>query len=98
MSTKIQSSIENKVIISRDGSRGWRLTECFIEDACGLLKIEKPELPDVYSDDYSGAIQWECDDLEDQLWSKHYYVCFDDGYLIYKGLTPKELDYMSEHY
>jgi len=92
VSNKIEQSIENKIVISRDDSRGWRISECFIEDACSLLNLETPVLNDETLED----TQWEVDRLERLTEAAGYTTVWDGGYLIYKDLTTKELSWLSQ--
>ena len=92
----LEHSIENKVIIVREGSRGWGLGECFIEDACGILSIEKPELPDREEDreDYSEAVEDFVREFEGKIGEKGFTVIWNDGYVVYENLNSKELEFM----
>jgi hypothetical protein len=87
---RVNAELASKSVIVRDGARGWRLGACFISDACDLLiSRTEPELPEEDAEDYSEVVHDLCCELEDALYDVGYFVAWNDGYVIYQGLSEE---------
>jgi len=96
----IDQELESKAVVIRDGSRGWRLSACLIEDALDLLDAsdemrEEYAVPDEDSEDYE-FVNDMANELEDKLFAAGYYVYNNDGYVIYKDLSEAPIAELSD--
>jgi len=92
----VDTELQQKAVVVRDGARGWRLTACLIGDALDLLendgvKVDRTqfEVPLEADDYYFETVEDMARELEDALGANGYTVIHDDGYVIYKGLSDE---------
>ncbi len=98
MPSLIEESIENKMIISRDDTRGRFIDNMLVLDACYLLDRDVPEGITEYSEpDEHGNVYDIADELEHELFDSGFSVIRDGGYIIYKKLTQKEKDWLNDN-
>lgn len=99
----IEAELVQKAVVVRDGARGWRLGQVFVSDALDLLeeagvKVDRDafEIPDEDDVDYSQTMADYERELEDALDAAGFTSFWNDGYVIYKDLSEKALEYTAE--
>jgi hypothetical protein len=94
----MNDTIEAKVHTIREGSSSRtaeELLEVFVEDACALLDVN-PQVDSFNEEDRFEALESARSEYENQLANAGYTVVWDDGFVIYKDLGMRELDYIRE--
>lgn len=84
---RINAELENKAVVVREGAASRTVEElraCFVTDACGLLDCNPQQL--VNDELYSDA---NVDAYEQMLGRAGFTVVWNDGYVIYQGLSDQ---------
>jgi hypothetical protein len=93
-----EANIDAKVVVIREGSSSRtseELLEVFVEDACDLLDVN-PQVDSFNEEDRFEALESARSEYENQLANAGYTVVWDDGFVIYKDLGMRELNYIRE--
>ena len=97
---KMYAEIDAKIEVIREGSAlrtAAELNECYIEDACALLDVNRENLSgtdpdedfDLYLNDTANGYEWKLD-------AAGYTTVWNDGYVLYKDLSDEALEFLSE--
>ncbi len=98
MSEDLIESVFEKAVVIREGSSSRtseELLEVFVDDACALLDVN-PQVDSFNEEDRFEALESARSEYENQLANAGYTVVWDDGFIIYKDLGTRELDYIRE--
>src|SRR5271165_2817090 len=93
----VENELDTKAIVVRDGAAlrtSKELGECFLEDACNLLDRNFGTYSS--SEDEDESLETDIAEYEGFLASAGYTVIWNDGYVIYKDLSDKALDYLAD--
>ena len=90
---RVDAELQRKLVVLRDGARGWRLGRQLVWDAIELLELNAEDypVPEEGSADYEFAIEDYRAELEPLLAENGYTVVWNDGYAIYGDLSAEAL-------